>query len=95
LNEKYCNNVGLIVSHYGAIVKNVRKRRKSLNEKNSFNWLGARIAQSVYRWAADWTARVRILLGARDFYLFHSVQTGSEAHPTLIQSVPGALTPRA
>jgi hypothetical protein len=37
----------LIVSIYGVIVKNLRTRRKSLNEKNNFDWLGSGIVQSV------------------------------------------------
>jgi hypothetical protein len=31
--------------------------------------------------ATGWTARVRFLTGARDFYLLHSVQTVSGTHP--------------
>jgi hypothetical protein len=34
----------------------------------------AGIAQSVLRQATDWTARIRLPVGARDIFLLHSVQ---------------------
>jgi hypothetical protein len=39
------------------------------------------IALSAKRGAAGWMAGFRFPVGTRDFCLFHSVQTGSEAYP--------------
>jgi hypothetical protein len=53
------------------------------------------IAQSVQRWATDWTiggSRVRFLVGAGRFYLHYRVQNGSGATQPPIQWVPGALS---
>jgi hypothetical protein len=36
---------------------------------------------SRYSWTKNWTAGVRLPAGSRDFFLLHSVQTGSGAHP--------------
>jgi hypothetical protein len=49
---------------------------------SSLNLPGAGIAQSVQRLSTSWAARARFPVGARDFSLVHSVQTGSRAHPT-------------
>jgi hypothetical protein len=42
------------------------------------------MAQSVWRWATDWTirgSRFRFPAGAGNFSLHHRVQNGSGAHP--------------
>jgi hypothetical protein len=35
----------------------------------------------LYIWATDWTAEVRFLARAEDFYFLHSIQTVSGADP--------------
>jgi hypothetical protein len=42
----------------------------------------SRATSVVQRWAKGWTIGVRVPLGTGNFSLHHSVQTGSEAHPT-------------
>jgi hypothetical protein len=56
----------------------------------------AGIAQSVTRRATGWIAGVRFPIGESSFFLLHSVQTGSEAHPASYPmgsegSFPGVL----
>jgi hypothetical protein len=58
----------------------------------------AGIPQSVQRSATGWTPRVRFPVGARDFSLFHSVQTASGARSVSYpmgtgSSFPGATRP--
>jgi hypothetical protein len=38
------------------------------------------LAQSAYRRATGWTAKVRFQAGLKDFSLLHIVETGSGAH---------------
>jgi hypothetical protein len=50
------------------------------------------IAQSVWRRATCWAARVQFP-AVKDFSLLHSVQPDPGAHPATYQLVPGALSP--
>jgi hypothetical protein len=51
-------------------------------ETSTYHSIWCRIAQSVYGLATEWTVGVRFLEGTTDYFLIHSVQTGSCAHPT-------------
>jgi hypothetical protein len=50
------------------------------------------IAQSVYQWAASWTAGDRFLAGARNFSLLHNVHTESGAHSVSYPLSTGTLS---
>jgi hypothetical protein len=60
----------------------MEERKHEGKAEKEINKMKFGIAQSLYRLALGWTAWVRIAEGARDFYLLHSVQTGSGADPT-------------
>jgi hypothetical protein len=56
--------------------------------------IGVGIAESAQQWALGWLARVRFLVGGRDFYLLHPVQTGSGIHAASYPVDMGGTFPR-